>query len=94
MKAKLRQGNIPSTLYYSLVLIIALFSVYFYQVAWGWPIVDSYPQIERILNDDYLLKDFYTNTFEDFSPRLYIAYFYILGAKIFNVDYSVFVGIN
>lgn len=74
------------------LILIGLFSVYFYQNAWGWPVVDSYPQIERLLNSDYLKNDFLTNTFDDFSPRLYVAYFYIFGSELFNTDYTIFIG--
>ncbi|MCA1010076.1 DUF6798 domain-containing protein [Halobacillus halophilus] len=74
------------------VFLTALFSVYFYQVAWGWPIVDSYPQMERMLDSNYLTNDFYTNTFGDFSARLYIAYFFIFGSEFFQTHYTIFIG--
>ena len=78
-------------LYLTLVLI-GLFSVFYYQAAWGWPVIDSYPQVERLMDSNYLSNDFYTNTFEDFSPRLYLSYFYIFGADLFKIKYSVFIG--
>ncbi|MEW9501053.1 DUF6798 domain-containing protein [Jeotgalibacillus marinus] len=87
------EGGKSSNFIFNLTLIlIGLFSVFFYQIAWGWPIVDSYPQVERLLDSDYLKNDFYTNTFEEFSPRLYIAYFYIYGSYLFNIDYTNFIG--
>lgn len=92
MLAENREGNQSNFIFNLAVILIGIFSMYFYQVAWGWPVVDSYPQIERLLNSDYLKNDFFANTFEDFSPRLYAAYFYIFGSELFNIDYTIFIG--
>ncbi|GAA0438371.1 MAG: DUF6798 domain-containing protein [Bacillota bacterium] len=86
-----RTKKYGSLIFCLIIILISLFSVYFYQVAWGWPVVDSFPQIEKLLNKQFLPADFYTNTFEEFSPRLYVSYFYIFGANVFHVDYTVFI---
>jgi hypothetical protein len=53
--------------------LMLLFMGLFYQVAWQYPVVDSFPLIERLMDPLFLSNDFYTNTFSDYSPRLALA---------------------
>jgi hypothetical protein len=60
----------------------------FYQVAWQYPFNDSFPLIERILDSDFLVNDFYTNTFTEFSPRLMLSQVIASISQITNIHYT------
>lgn len=74
------------------VVGMAIFMALFYQVAWQYPVVDSFPLIERIRNPQFLLNDFYTNTLVDYSPRKNIAHFIVFGSELFDVSHHYFIG--
>jgi hypothetical protein len=62
-----------SLIYICCVTAFIIFMGLFYQEAWQYPVVDSFPLIEKLMEPNYLPNDFYTNTFNDFSPRLISA---------------------
>jgi len=72
-------------------ILSLIFMGLFYQVAWQYPVIDSFPLIERLLDPNYLAKDFFTNTFSEFSPRLVSANIIIGLSKLFNIDYPYIV---
>jgi len=59
--------------YITSFICLLIFMGLFYQVAWQYPVNDSFPLIERILDSNFLANDFYTNTFTEFSPRLMLS---------------------
>ena len=65
-----------------------LFMGLFYQVAWQYPVIDSFPLIERLLDSKYLINDFYTNTFNDFSPRLILSSCIAWLSEALNIHYT------
>lgn len=72
-------------------LFLLLFMGLFYQVAWQYPAIDGFPLIERLLNEKFLVNDFFTNTFKEFSPRLASAKAIVWLSKAFDSDYQVIV---
>ena len=68
--------------------ILLLFMGGFYQVAWQYPMTDAYPLIERLLDPSYLLNDFYTSTFREFSPRLASAKVIVWISNTTGTDYK------
>lgn len=72
-------------------LLLLLFMGLFYQVAWQYPVIDSFPLIERLLNPTFLANDFFTNTFSEFSPRLALAKAIVWLSQILNIDYQYIV---
>ncbi len=68
--------------------LLLLFMGLFYQVAWQYPVIDSYPLIERLLDPGFLPNDFYTNTFKEFSPRLASAKAIVWLSGITGMDYK------
>ncbi len=72
-------------------LCLLLFMALFFQEAWLYPSIDAFPAVERILNPKFLMNDFYTNTFESFSPRLIHAYTIAYGSKLFGLPYTEFI---
>lgn len=75
------------------VVLLCLFAALYYQVAWQYPVIDGFPLVERILDPQFNTFDFYTNTFADYSPRLYIANFFVMGSVLFDVHYTEFVAV-
>ena len=73
------------------IVILTIFMGLFFQVAWQYPVVDSFPLIERILNPDFLPNDFYTNTFDAFSPRLILASCIAYISELLEVHYTLVV---
>jgi len=71
---------------------MALFMGLFFQMAWQYPVVDSFPLIERLLNPNFLSNDFYTNTFDAFSPRLILASCIAFISETLDVHYTLVVG--
>jgi len=71
----------------SFILLLAFMGL-FYQVAWQYPVVDSFPLIERLIDPNYLPNDFYTNTFKEFSPRLISAKIIIWLSQVLNIEYQ------
>lgn len=87
--------NNKTDIYYTLsIFLICLFAALYFQAAWQYPIIDGFPLAERLLDSKFNPHDFFTNTFNDFSPRHYTANFYIMGANLFGVHYTEFVGIT
>ncbi len=78
-------------LYWISLSSMMLFMGLFYQEAWQYPVIDSFPLIERILNPEYLPNDFYTNTFNEFSPRLILASCISWVSETLNIHYSLIV---
>jgi hypothetical protein len=68
--------------------LLLLFMGLFYQVAWQYPVTDGYPLIERLLNPEFLINDFYTNTFKEFSPRLASAQVIVWLSTTSGIDYK------
>ena len=80
--------------YYNGSIVLAcLFAALYFQVAWRYPLIDGFPLVERMLDSQFNPKDFFTNTFSDYSPRLYIATFFLTGSQLFSVDYTEFVAV-
>jgi len=75
------------------VIAFSIFSALYFQIAWQYPVIDGFPLAERLLDSNYLPNDFYTNTFDDYSPRMIVANFYVLGSRFFNVHYTEFVAV-
>ncbi len=73
---------------FSLMLI---FMGLFYQVAWQYPVIDSFPLIERLLDPNYLSQDFYTNTFSEFSPRLMVSKAIASISTVTGIDYQIII---
>jgi hypothetical protein len=73
--------------------LLLLFMGLFFQSAWQYPVIDSFPLIERLLDPAFLANDFYTNTFSQFSPRLVTAKIIILLANITGQDYTDIVAV-
>jgi hypothetical protein len=73
--------------------LLLLFMGLFFQSAWQYPVVDSFPLIERLLDPTFLTNDFYTNTFSQFSPRLVTAKIIIWCANITDQDYTDIVAV-
>ena len=72
-----------------ILLIGSLFSAHRYNIPWEWPLIDFFTSIERMLNKDYLKNDFTTNTFDDYSARFYLSYFYAKISEILDVHYTI-----
>jgi hypothetical protein len=70
------------------IIFFVIFMGIFYQVAWQYPVIDSFPLIERLLDSSYLVNDFYTNTFDDFSPRLILASCIVWLSETFDIHYT------
>lgn len=70
-------------------ICLALFMGLFYQVAWQYPVTDGFPLIERLLDSNFIKQDFYTNTFEEFSPRLATAKFIVAISVALDMDYTL-----
>jgi len=68
--------------------LMLLFMGLFYQVAWQYPVVDSFPLIERLMDPQFLTNDFYTNTFSEFSPRLALAQAVVFISESLDVHYT------
>jgi len=79
-------------LYYLPVFFLSSFVALYFQQAWGWPMVDGFPAIERLFNPNFLTNDFYTNTFKDFSARYYLSHFFAWGSDLLNIHYTYFIG--
>lgn len=77
--------------YWFSVILMTLFMGLFFQVAWQYPVVDSFPLIERLINPIFLNNDFYTNTFEAFSPRLILASCIAYISQTLDVHYTLVV---
>lgn len=71
----------------SLIALVAFMGL-FYHEPWQYPVIDSFPLIERILDPTYLNNDFYTNTFNDFSPRLILASCIAWTSEFLNIHYT------
>jgi hypothetical protein len=69
-------------------ILFLLFMGLFYQSAWQYPVIDSFPLIERLLNPEFLTNDFYTNTFSQFSPRLVTAKIVICFSNLTGNSYT------
>jgi len=74
----------------SFILLLAFMGL-FYQVAWQYPAIDSFPLIERLIDPNYLPNDFFTNTFKEFSPRLVSAKIIVWLSQVLNVEYQYIV---
>ncbi len=74
--------------------LFLLFMGLFYQSAWQYPVIDSFPLIERLLNPQFLTNDFYTNTFDQFSPRLVTSKMVIWLSDITGSSYTDVVAIG
>ncbi len=83
--------NNDNILYWITLSSMILFMGLFYQEAWQYPVIDSFPLIERLLNPEYLTNDFYTNTFNEFSPRLILASCISWVSETLNIHYSLIV---
>lgn len=70
---------------------MVLFMGIFFQAAWQYPVVDSFPLVERLLNPSFLVNDFYTNTFDAFSPRLILASCIAWVSETLDVHYTYIV---
>ncbi len=68
--------------------LMLLFMGLFYQVAWQYPVVDSFPLIERLMDPLFLTNDFYTNTFSEFSPRLALAQAVVFISESLDIHYT------
>ncbi len=75
------------------VVLLCLFAALYYQVAWQYPLIDGFPLVEKMLDPQFNTSDFYTNTFADYSPRYYIANFFVIGSDVFGVHYTDFVAV-
>ena len=84
MLSKLFSDNLSMITFIFLLAFMGLF----YQVAWQYPVIDGFPLIERLLNSQYLVNDFYTNTFKEFSPRLASAKAVVWLSLALNMDYQ------
>ncbi len=71
----------------SFILLLAFMGL-FYQVAWQYPVIDSFPLIERLIDPNYLPNDFFTNTFKEFSPRLVSAKIIVWLSQVLNIEYQ------
>ena len=69
-------------------LLLLIFMGLFYQVAFQYPAIDGFPLIERLINNQYLVNDFFTNTFKEFSPRLASAKLIVWLSQLFEIDYQ------
>ena len=69
-------------------LLMLLFMGLFYQVSWQYPVVDSFPLIERLIDPSFLNNDFYTNTFGEFSPRLALAQMVVFASETLGIHYT------
>ena len=69
-------------------LLMLLFMGLFYQVSWQYPVVDSFPLIERLIDPSFLNNDFYTNTFGEFSPRLALAQLVVFASETLGIHYT------
>ena len=72
-------------------ICLALFMGLFYQVAWQYPVTDAFPLIERLLDQNFLKQDFYTNTFLEFSPRLATAKVIVALSIALDMDYTLII---
>ncbi|MEY8251398.1 MAG: hypothetical protein RPR91_03360, partial [Colwellia sp.] len=72
--------------------LMLLFMGLFYQVAWQYPVVDSFPLIERLMDPQFLSNDFYTNTFSEFSPRLALAQAVVFISEALDIHYTQVIG--
>lgn len=86
------QSSLSQYSYHLSVLGLIVFMGLFFQVAWQYPVVDSFPLIERLLNPGFLTNDFYTNTFDAFSPRLILASCIAWISGTFDIHYTLVVG--
>jgi len=68
--------------------LMLLFMGLFYQEPWQYPVVDSFPLMERLIDPLFLSNDFYTNTFSDFSPRLALAQVMVFISETLNIHYT------
>lgn len=71
----------------SFILLLAFMGL-FYQVAVQYPVIDSFPLIERLLDPSFLHNDFYTNTFKEFSPRLASSKAIVWISQMTGLDYQ------
>ncbi len=55
------------------VLMVSLFSALFFHEPWSWPLTDTFPRVERLLDPGFLPNDFYTNSIDSYSAREYFA---------------------
>ena len=76
-----------------LIILItgSLFSAHIYNRPWEWPLIDFFPSIERMLDENFLKNDFTTNTYDDFSARYYVSFFYYYLSHIFEISYLLIV---
>jgi len=68
--------------------LMLLFMGLFYQEPWQYPVVDSFPLMERLMDPLFLPNDFYTNTFSDFSPRLALAQVVVFISETLDIHYT------
>lgn len=54
-------------------MLASVFSALFFQETWSWPVTDTFPRVERLLDPGFLPKDFYTNSIDGYSAREYFA---------------------
>ncbi len=82
--------------YFFMLLFTAIYTLLYtiqYQSAWQWGVVDNYFLVERLKDPNFILNDFYTNSLQGFSPRFFVAHFFLLGEKALGIPYEYFVGI-
>ncbi len=48
----------PSIIHYVCLIALIIFMGLFYQEAWQYPVIDSFPLIERLLDPSFLPMDF------------------------------------
>jgi len=84
----LPQSKWETSLHSACIVMLTLFMGLFFQVAWQYPVVDSFPLIERLLNPEFLPNDFYTNTFDAFSPRLILASCIAYTSQLLDIHYT------
>lgn len=82
----------PSIIHYICLISLIIFMGLFYQEAWQYPVIDSFPLIERLLDPSFLPMDFYSNTFSDFSPRLILAKCISTSSELTGIHYTYIVG--
>jgi hypothetical protein len=82
------KSKVNSIAYSASFICLLIFMGLFYQAAWQYPVNDSFPLIERLLNSNFLLNDFYTNTFSEFSPRLMLAKIVVGVSQLTGIHYT------
>tara|TARA_B100000989_G_scaffold42813_1_gene27279 strand:- start:377 stop:2158 length:1782 start_codon:yes stop_codon:yes gene_type:complete len=76
------------------LIIGSLFTAHRYNIPWEWPLIDFFTSIERLIDKNYLENDFTTNTFNEYSARYFISYYYYYFSELLNIDYTVFIKWN